>query len=404
MVESSALPPVRARGIDGVSRTAGGRLRLLVLQPTPFCNIDCSYCYLSTRNSKARMTLDTLAKACRCVFDGSNLDEALEIAWHGGEPLTVPLQWYKDAVALISDLRPVGLNLKYRFQTNGLLLNAEWVDFLETIGAVVGLSIDGPADLHDARRRSRGGLGTHEKAMDAVRLLHGRGLPFHVITVLTSSTLASPDQLFEFYRSNGIAEVGFNVEEIEGDNRSSSLSGSNTDMRFRKFIRRFFDLCIENPGAILLRELEATVSLLLAEDQAEDEQNIPFRIISVGHDGAISTFSPELLGSHHDRFESFVFGHVENGQISKILYDDNFKQVHAEIQQGVDACRRICSYFKWCGGGAPANKLFELGRFDTTETLHCRLSRQIILDETVALLERSSRHQVGQCEGAAGVI
>ena len=86
------------------------RLRLLVLQPTPFCNIDCSYCYLSSRTSAARMSLETLDSACRRVFESPLLDRQLEVAWHGGEPLTVPLAWYEKAFALVEERRPDALN------------------------------------------------------------------------------------------------------------------------------------------------------------------------------------------------------------------------------------------------------------------------------------------------------
>jgi len=190
------------------------RLRLLVLQPTPFCNIDCSYCYLSDRQSRARMSLETVDLACRLVFESPRLDRLLEVAWHGGEPLAVPLRWYEDAVALMAERRPAGLQLTHCFQTNGLLLNEDWARFFAWIGAKVGLSIDGPADLHDAHRRTRRGDGTHAKAMRAVRLLQDQGLSFHVITVLTEHALDDPDRLFDFYVENGIREVGFNIEEI----------------------------------------------------------------------------------------------------------------------------------------------------------------------------------------------
>jgi uncharacterized protein len=61
--------------------------------------------------------------------------------------------------------------------------------------------------------------------------------------------------------------------------------------------------------------------------------------------------------------------------------------MHREIQRGVSACARSCRYFRWCGGGAPANKLFETGSFAATETMHCRLSRQVWFDEVLAGVE-----------------
>jgi uncharacterized protein len=112
-------------GVD----TATARLQLLVLQPTPFCNIDCAYCYLSNRRSTARMSLETLDLACRRVFESPFLDRQLQVAWHGGEPLVVPLAWYEDAVALMAERRPATLHLTHCFQTNGLLLNEDWIRF-----------------------------------------------------------------------------------------------------------------------------------------------------------------------------------------------------------------------------------------------------------------------------------
>jgi len=287
----------------------------------------------------------------------------------------------------MDELRPAGLHLKHCFQTNGLLLNEDWTDFFTRIGAKVGLSIDGPADLHDANRRTRGGHGTHEKAMRAVALLQDHGVPFHVITVLTERTLDDPDRLFEFYVRSGIKEVGFNVEEIEGENLTSSLAGRHIEARFRRFIKRFFELVWNAPEALQLRELESTIEMLLSGAHIGDEQNVPFCIVNIGHDGAISTFSPELLGARHPRFSDFVFGHVGTHRLSDVKQTSKFRLVRNEIQQGVKACERTCPYFRWCGGGAPANKLFETGRFDTTETLHCRLTRQVVLDEVIAGLE-----------------
>src|ERR1043166_3513745 len=92
------------------------RLRLLVLQPTPFCNIDCSYCYLANRRSTARMRLDTLAPACRRVFESPFVDRELDVAWHGGEPLTVPLAWYENGIPLMEQRRPPALEIIHCFQ------------------------------------------------------------------------------------------------------------------------------------------------------------------------------------------------------------------------------------------------------------------------------------------------
>jgi uncharacterized protein len=367
------------------------RLRLLVLQSTPFCNIDCSYCYLPHRTSRARMSLATLDLVCQRVFESARLDRKLEVAWHGGEPLAVPLAWYEEALALMSGRRPATVQLEHCFQTNGLLLDRDWARFFARTGAKVGLSIDGPADLNDAHRRTRRGHGTHDKAVRAVRLLQDQGLPFHVITVLTEPALDHPDRLFDFYVGNGISEVGFNIEEIEGVNTGSSLAGRGVETKFRQFIKRFFELVWAAPGKLKVREFESAIATLLSDEPARDEQNVPFAIVSVSHDGTMSTFSPELLGMRHARFDGFALGHVATHGLADLEHAALYHTISGEIRRGVEACRRECRYFRWCGGGAPANKLFETGRFDATETMHCRLTRQVVLDETIAEIEARMR-------------
>jgi uncharacterized protein len=279
------------------------------------------------------------------------------------------------------------LKLQHCFQTNGLLVNEDWVRFFGRIGARVGLSIDGPADLHDANRRTRRGQGTHAAAMRAVRLLQDQEHDFHVITVLTERALDHPGRLFDFYVQNGIREVGFNVEEIEGVHRHSSLAGGSIETRFREFIRSFFELFWKSPGLLRVREFESVVGTLLSKAPVRDQQNVPFAIVSIDHDGAVSTFSPELLGAYHPRFDNFAFGHVATHRLAEIQHEPLFQAVNSEIQGGVNTCAGSCRYFPWCGGGAPANKLFETGRFDATETMHCRLTRQIVLDEVIAGME-----------------
>jgi uncharacterized protein len=240
--------------------------------------------------------------------------------------------------------------------------------------------------------------------MRAVRLLQDQGLGFHVITVLTERSLDHPQRLFDFYVKNGIKEVGFNIEEIEGARSSSSLAGDGVEAKFREFIRRFFDLAWQAPGVLKVRELESAVGSLLSGVPVQDEQNLPFAILNVGHDGAMSTFSPELLGAHHPRFGGFAFGHVAKEGLCDVEYAPLFRKINGEIQRGVEACERSCEYFRWCGGGAPANKLFETGRFDATETMHCRLTRQVVIDEVIAGIEaRIGRPQIPRGTVHAGI-
>jgi uncharacterized protein len=136
-----------------------------------------------------------------------------------------------------------------------------------------------------------------------------------------------------------------------------------------------------------VREFERAIGSFLSDGPKTDEQTVPFAIVTLGCDGTISTYSPELLGATHPRFEHFALGNVATHTFRAIEHAPLFRTMHREIQRGVSACARSCRYFRWCGGGAPANKLFETGSFAATETMHCRLSRQVWFDEVLAGVE-----------------
>jgi uncharacterized protein len=162
---------------------------LLVLQASPFCNVNCDYCYLPNRTSTRRMSMQVLESAIENTYASDLIRGELTVIWHAGEPLAVPTRWYEEAFGVISRAAPAGANIVHSIQSNGTLLNQAWCDFIKRHDVRMGLSIDGPAFLHDSHRKSRRGEGTHEAAMRGLRLLKDNNIPFHVIAVITGDAL-----------------------------------------------------------------------------------------------------------------------------------------------------------------------------------------------------------------------
>ena len=369
-------------------KVRAGPVQLLILQPTPFCNLDCSYCYLPDRDSTARMDWPALELAVDQVLHSRFVDETLTVVWHAGEPLVLPPEWYEEAFARIARRNRGGVKIIHSMQTNGVLINQRWIDLFRRHGVQVGLSLDGPAWLHDACRKTRSGAGSHRRVIAAVELLNDSSFDYHVICVLTAPALAAADEMHDFLRANGIRMIGFNVEEVEGPHITSSMAGPDMVAGYRSFLRRMLELSRRH-GAPEIRELGAAHGLILNRDfdPSDNQQAVPLQIVSVGVNGEISTFSPELLGNRNPAYGDFVFGNVATHTLEDVLADEGFRLVQAEIQAGLRACRDSCAYFNVCGGGAPGNKLFEAGRFDVTETMFCRLTRQAPLDVVLAELE-----------------
>jgi uncharacterized protein len=226
--------------------------------------------------------------------------------------------------------------------------------------------------------------------MRGIDHLRRAGIEFHVITVLTRDALDYPDELFDFYSSNKIATVAFNVEEIEGPHQSSSLQASDAYTKFTTFMGRFYDLVEQDGHRISVREFNSAMSALMwrgKERLTKCQQINPFEIISVDVQGNFSTFSPELLGLPSSKYGDFVFGSVETDAFETARASEKFQAVQSDIRRGVELCEQTCSYFNYCGGGAPVNKYFENGRFDSTETMFCRFAKKAVFDVVLSKIE-----------------
>jgi uncharacterized protein len=372
-----------------------GPLELLVLQPTPFCNINCSYCYLPDRQSTRRMSPDTLDRIFRWVFDSGLVRGPFTVLWHAGEPLVLPVSFYETADDLLRRHNSAEVPVLQSFQTNATLLDADWCALLRRPGYHLGVSVDGPEFLHDRHRRTRKGRGTLDRVLRGIHLLHEHGVPFEVITVLTAAALDYPDELFDFYRINGICSVAFNVEEIEGPHTASSLQRAGIPEQFRRFLTRFLTLARSAEPPLLVREFETSAAALLGARRygtvSRTQENQPWAIVNVDCEGNFSTYSPELLGIASSTHGSFTLGNVATDPLDVVLASARFQQLEDEVGRGVEMCRASCAYFPFCGGGPPANKYFENGTFVSTETLFCRLHKQVCLDVTLALLEQEAQ-------------
>src|SRR5262249_17833068 len=363
-------------------------VRLLVLQSTPFCNIDCSYCYLPDRATKTRMSDGVLEAVAVKLLQSGFVSNDLSVLWHAGEPLVLDTDYYQNAFDILGRGAPRSIALRHTFQTNGTLLTQRWCEFIEANDVGIGLSLDGPARFHDKHRRTRGGRGTFAEVLRAAEMLKARGLRFYVICVLTADSLDHADEFFDFFEELGTTRLLFNIEEIEGANRQSSLDRPGIEARYKSFLARYLDRLTAAKSSQRVRELHDTLSNVLAHRRTPIHNMLtrPFSAITVDTEGNVSTFSPELVAARDQRHDRFVFGNLLTDQIAEIPGSSKFMAVAAEIAAGVEACRSVCDYFPVCGGGSPSNKLAETGRFDCTETLYCRLTVKTVTDLMLARL------------------
>ena len=369
-----------------------GPTELVILQPTSYCNLDCDYCYLPDRHIKNRMDLAVLDQVMVRIFASPYTRKDFTLCWHAGEPLAAGLKFYEAAFARIEaasqQYNQQKLWFDHSFQSNGILLNQAWCDLFKQYPVHVGISLDGPAFLHDAHRKTRTGLGSHAATMRGVEWLQKNEICHNVIAVLTEESLDYPDAIFQFFVDHGLYDVGFNMEETEGINTETSLQGEATLLKYRAFLQRFWTLASQSDPEFRVREFECLCSLVYTGDRLENtDMNHPFAIISIDHQGNFSTFDPELLAVKTPQYGDFILGNVATDSFESICQSEKFQQIHWDMSQGVEQCRQTCDYFGLCGGGAGSNKFWENGSFNSTETQACRYRIKEVAEVAIAALE-----------------
>ncbi len=371
-----------------------GPINLVVIQPTSFCNLDCDYCYLPDRQSKNRLSLDLVELIFKRLFSSPFLSQEFEVCWHAGEPLSVPIAFYQSAFAIINDVsqryNSRSLGFGHSFQTNGMLINQDWCDFFKQHPVHVGVSIDGPALIHDAHRKTRTGLGSHAAALQGISYLQKNEIPYSAIAVITEASLDYPDQIFHFFLDHGIVKVGFNMEETEGIHQTSTLNRAGIQARYQAFMQRLWELSVQHQGALIIREFEMLCSLIYTGTRlTHTDMNRPFAIVNVDYQGNFSTFDPELLAIKTDRYGDFILGNVRHDTLESVCTTDKFQHIYQDMTAGVEQCQQTCQYFGVCGGGAGSNKYWENGSFNSTETVACRQRTQVLTDIILGALEAS---------------
>lgn len=361
-----------------------GPVDLLIFQSTSFCNLDCKYCYLPDRHLKHKMKPETVSLVLKKIVEEELVSDEFSIVWHAGEPTVLSVDFYKEVLKLIKQIIPPGIKVNQHIQTNATLLNDEWCAFFKESEMKVGVSLDGPKHITDRNRVQRNGKGAFDQIMRGIDLLRKHNIEFSVIAVLSAYSLDYPEEIYSFFKGINVQSLCFNMEEEEGVHTQSTLN-ETTEEKLRHFWKKMFQLQLNKENQMHIREVHGFIETFVKGDfktkpLPSGQMTHPLRILSIDTKGNFSTFSPELLSMKDDQFGDFCFGNIYQNSFSSIVQNKNFKQIFSQIQNGIKKCRATCSYFNFCGGGAPSNKLYENGRFDSTETKSCKYGKKILVD------------------------
>jgi uncharacterized protein len=367
----------RWSGMRGISSVP----TYVVMQPTTLCNLDCAYCYLPFRGDDRRMPVEVARVVAEAVEPWAR-EGRFSVVWHGGEPLAAG----RDHLAAL--IEPFGPGVEHHVQTNATLIDDAWCEFFVEHRVRVSVSVDGPAE-RNGDRVTRGGKPAYARILRGVEALHRHDIPFSALCVVGHPRAGLATELYDYFLGLGCEVLGINVEELEGVNRRTNRHAA-ADVT--AFWAELVSAWRRDPR-IHLREVEWSLRFAAAVLDGTADEVLPRTldpIPTIAQDGSVVLLSPELAGFDDPRYGDFTSGNVLTARLGEILARAAETPWIAEFLRGVEACRSSCAYFGFCGGAHAANRYFEHGRFDVTETDHCRNSKIRLLE---GVLDHARDHE-----------
>ena len=240
---------------------------LLIKPSGSDCNVDCAYCFYKCRapeigRGRQRMSDTMLSKL---VGDYLKLRLPLSaFAWQGGEPTLMGLDFYRRVVELQTACGAPGQEVANALQTNGILLDEPWCRFLRDSKFLVGISIDGPKELHDHYRLDLGGRGTFDRVAAAIECCRSHDVEFNTLTLINNVTADHPDEIFDFLIDLGVRYMQC-VACVETDPATGKVAEfSVSPAQYGRFLCRLFDRWMAfGPDKVSIRDFDSILSFCI---------------------------------------------------------------------------------------------------------------------------------------------
>ncbi len=318
------------------------------------CNLNCSYCYYLEKkdifpDSAPRMPDDLLEKYIRghiAAYPG----KLVRFSWHGGEPTLFGIERFRRIVELQKKHCPPGKRVANGIQTNGTLLTEEWGRFLAENGFAVGISLDGPAEVHDVFRRDPQGGGTHEAAMRGFRMLARHRIPTDVLCVVNAHNVMFPLQVYRFFKSIGATHLSF-LPLVEHLGSGVVSDRSVPPEAFGAFLCTIFDewrAC--DIGAVKVQIFEEAARIAFGQEHSlclfrPTCGNIPV----VEHNG-------DVYACDHYVEPAFRVGNFAERPLADLLLSPDLVRFGEAKRTTLPRSCRSCEVLLMCNGECPKNR------------------------------------------------
>jgi uncharacterized protein len=325
------------------------------------CNLSCDYCFFLKKErlypgSNFRMSEQVHEAYIRQLFEAHQVPQ-VTVAWQGGEPTLMGLDFFKRSVALQEEHAKPGTQIENTFQTNGIRLNDEWCRFFQANHFLVGLSLDGPQELHDTYRKDKAGRGTFERVVRAARLLQKHKVEFNILCTVNAKNGDYPLDVYRFFRDElGVQYIQF-IPVVERENETGFQEGNTVTERsvrpeqWGSFLIDIFDEWVEHDvGQTFVLNFDGALAGWL------------------GMAGTVCIFGPtcgtgtalehngDLYSCDHFVEPSYYLGNILETPLIELVASDQQRKFGQDKWDTLPQFCRDCHFLHVCNGECPKNR------------------------------------------------
>ena len=342
----------------------------------PKCNLNCDYCFyleklaLFRKEDDCRMS-DEVLQAYITKYINSKPTPEVEFVWQGGEPTLLGLNFFNK---IIEFQKPFMKQKKIinSLQTNGTFLNDEWCKFLKKNKFLVGISLDGPREIHDRYRRDRGGRGTFDKVMRGLKLLQKHGVEYNVMASVAKETAYKPLEVYRFFKDQGVEFIQFApvIERIADPVRRQSglkLAGpSSLDKEEKNVQVTEWSAEPEKYGDFLIAIFDEWVRKDVGKTNV---MNFEWALHAwIGLPSPVCTHAQQcgesVIVEHNGDVYACDHSMYPEYKLGNIVKDDPVNMIKQSIAGGFGTCKNTslprwckeCEVLKACWGGCPKHR------------------------------------------------
>jgi len=273
-------------------------------------------------------------------------------AWHGGEPTLAGMDFYRKAVELQKRYQPDGIEIINGIQTNGTLIDDEWCRFLAENRFAVGISIDGPENLHNLNRRSLSGEGSFASASGAFQRLKEYGLEPEILCVVSSTNVGYPLDVYRYFREMGARWMTFLPLVIrDTDSNHGVLPPSVNSRRFGEFLCALFDEWVEHDiGLIKIQIIEEATRVAFNQEHT-------LCIFKKKCGGVpVIELNGDFYSCDHYVNDDHRIGNIMETPLADLLDSDRQKEFGAAKKTTLPQYCLECEVLDMCNGECPKNR------------------------------------------------